>query len=295
MNTNNHHSKLIFINDPDLIEEEIRFITNNIFPDYDFTSLIEIYRNLMDVFQGEFPGYRESTAYYHDLSHTLSVLLAAARILHGFHLSGKKISETAYTQTLYAALFHDIGYIQYESDLSGTGAKYTDKHVQRGIGIMRVLLEKRNYSQSFIDNCGYIISFTDIHYGSQNTNENIDSDVTPFGQILGAADLVAQVADERYPSKIPELYKEFVEAGIDEYSSEDDLFRKTPIFAKFVRKRLSEKFENIHSYSRLHFKERHGLDEDLYTYFMERNFKIIDDLLKLSKGNYSCNLRPLSS
>jgi len=70
------------------------------------------------------------------LRHTTDTFLAMARMIHGATLEGETFSERHINLGLIAALLHDSGYIQSESDLQGTGAKYTASHVQRSIDFL---------------------------------------------------------------------------------------------------------------------------------------------------------------
>lgn len=286
-------SRFFFISDPGQIETEVRRVSGHIFPGCDFSEISSTLGDIERVYRGEYPGYRESNASYHDLPHTLAVFLAAARLAHGVHLSGVLFSWNCFTIVLHAALFHDIGYIQEESDLEGTGAKYTKVHVRRGIDFMRSYLGKRGYSQGYLEACTRIIEYTDLSFDPAR-GSGLNSEVRTMGRILGSADLMAQMADEWYLPKLPALYEEFVEGGVAGFSSEYDMLCKTSAFADYVRNRLSGVLGGVSTLVRLHFRERWGIDEDLYNFFMERNIRELEDILSRYGSDYHKALENLS-
>ena len=51
-----------------------------------------------------------------------------------------------------------------------------------------------------------------------------------LGKMLGAADLMAQLADPRYLEKLQFLYREFRESGMGNYESELDIFQNAVFF-----------------------------------------------------------------
>ncbi len=99
------------------------------------------------------------------------------------------------------------------------------------------------------------------------TGLKIDYDAFPFcskeeciiGYALGTADLIAQMAVNDYPERLPLLYSEFEEAyryeeieklkkaGALLFESTDDLIEKTPYFyEKIVKERLKKWAQCIH-------------------------------------------------
>ena len=59
-----------------------------------------------------------------------------------------------------------------------------------------------------------------------------------LGKILGTADLIGQMANEHYLEKLPFLYNEFKEGGVQCYKDEFDLLKKTPAFWEMVKERF---------------------------------------------------------
>ena len=252
------------LSNPQDVLKEIKYNISLMVNDFDFSSFEKIYEDIELVFAGKYPGYRASNTKYHDLEHTNSVILAVIRLIHGGFMEGHPFTTKNILLGLLAALFHDIGFIQIESDLKGSGAKYTLGHEKRSIDFMKKYLTKTSYSSTAMEDCSHLIMCTIL---------NLSPDQIPFrskevkmiGKIVGSADLMAQMADRAYLEKLLLLYEEFEEAGLPGYKSEFELLQKTEDFYKLVaRKRLAEDFDNVAAFMRPHFKERWNIDRDLY-------------------------------
>ena len=130
-------SDLIDTKDPDSVIREIRHIVSLMFPDLDFGFLGQAAADTVRLFRGDYPGYLGCNTPYHDLEHTMDVLLASARLLHGAFVQGEGLGERTVTLVLAGALFHDSGLIQSEDDRDGTGAKYTMGHEDRSVAFVK--------------------------------------------------------------------------------------------------------------------------------------------------------------
>jgi len=142
---------------------------------------------------------------------------------------------------------HDTGYLKRRGDTEGTGAKYTIVHVARSAEFAAELLDKNGFTEKEIAAVQNMIGCTGVDAMLK---------VTPFqseeekitGYILGAADLVGQMAADDYIEKLPVLYAEFAEAAnhappksefISMFTSARDLLIKTPNFwEKYVKPKL---------------------------------------------------------
>jgi hypothetical protein len=284
---------LIDFNNSEEIISEIRTIVALIVTDFDYSMLEVIYSDVESIFSGEYPGYQASNTKYHDLEHTNSVMLATARLMHGSFLKGHTFSPKNILLGLVGALFHDIGFIQKESDQKGSGAKYTVGHEQRSINFMKKYLVKKSFSDSEMDDCSHIIMCTIL---------DMDIDQIPFrcdeikilGQIIGSADLLAQMADRAYLEKLFLLFKEFEEAGLPGYGSEFELLQKTEDFYKQVaEKRLTHQFDGISTFMRFHFSDRWNIDEDLYKKSITANINYLRTIVKKCKSSDECFFKHL--
>ncbi|MEI8191889.1 MAG: hypothetical protein WCI75_19420, partial [candidate division NC10 bacterium] len=106
------------------------------------------------------------------------------------------------------------------------------------------------------------------------------------GKMLGAGDLLGQMAAANYLEKLLFLFYEFQEGRIPGFKDEFDLLKKTLDFYKVTRKRLAGDFGSVNKYMRPHFRERWGLDEDLYEEAIQRHMEYLKVLLRSHPDDY---------
>lgn len=284
---------LVDLTNSHYVLNELKYIIALTVTDFDYALFEKIYDDTEKLFQGDYPGYRASNTKYHDLEHTHSVVLAAVRLMHGASVEGYSFSAKNVLIGLLGALFHDIGFIQTDSDMSGSGAKYTVGHEERSIDFMKHYLSKNSFSTQDITDCSHIIMCTILALGIKEVPFRSD-DIKMLGQIMGSADLLAQMADREYLEKLFMLYREFEEAGIPEYGSELELLKKTEDFYKYTAlKRLSEDCGGVSSYMRSHFKDRWDLDQDLYQASIIGNIEYLKIVVARCKKTFDCYMEHL--
>ncbi len=272
---------------------EVKDIVLIIEKNVDKAFLEEIFNDTLDLFKGRYPGYRASNAKYHDLQHTQSVALAAARMMHGCFAKGHSFTPRNILLGITAALFHDIGYIQAEDDREGSGAKYTIGHEKRSIDFMTHYLTRKNFTTRDIRNCERIIQCTMLNVLPQRIHFR-SKEIELLGMIVGSADLVAQMADRLYLEKLLLLFIEFKEASLPGCESLLTLLRKTADFYEFVAyKRLKTDLGDVCTSMRLHFVHRWDIDRDLYEEMISKNIKYIKYLNRLCGENIECYLKNL--
>lgn len=271
---------LIETHDPHEVWKEIVTIISLLESNMIKERLQSVYEDIIRLFNGDYPGYRASNTKYHNLEHTIMVTLATARLIHGAVKAGHKFHVENILLGLLASLYHDSGLIQTKFDRNGTGAKYTIGHEERSIDFMRKNLSPKGFSERQMKDCAQLIKCT---------NMNIDigqivfrsKELKTLGKIVGSADLVAQMADRHYLEKLILLFKEFEEAGIPGFASEEELLEKTEGFYKNVaHKRLARDLENISSNMAYHFKYRWDIDRDLYTESIKNNINYLKSMLE---------------
>src|SRR5512135_2759587 len=168
-----------------------------------------------------------------------------ARLVDGYERSrvaAEPISERDFGLGVVTALFHDVGYLRLDSDvpLAANGAEYTKIHVSRGAEFLRRFLPKLGMSD-LAEIAAALIHFT----GFEKPIASIQVPAPVYrllGNLLGTADLIAQMADRCYLEKCRDrLYPEFVlgdvalshteEGGLKVvYGSGLDILRQTPEF-----------------------------------------------------------------
>jgi hypothetical protein len=266
---------------------EIKYILLLIDPPPDPAPIERIYGDIIRLFTGEFPGYRASNTRYHNLEHTCASTLAAARLIHGLHVQGQVFSPRLVQLCLIGTLFHDTGLIQTEEEVEGTGARHTIGHEDRSIAVMEKYLAGKGYSPEDIRDCGHMIKCTELLFPMAEIPFDSE-EVMTMGKVVGTADLIAQMADRNYQEKLPLLFLEFQEAGMEGFESPLELFRKTEEFyRKVARKRMTGVLGGISAAALYHFRERWKIDKNLYEEAIKYNIRrmketVMESLLQLS-------------
>ncbi|NJB68798.1 hypothetical protein GGQ74_002471 [Desulfobaculum xiamenense] len=273
---------------PRAVLGEVLTIFSLIHEDADTHFLRTAHADTVALFHGEYPGYKCCSTRYHDLQHTMEVFLCAARLLHGHTLAGRTLSVRDCTLTLIAALFHDAGLIQSDSDNEGTGAKYTRGHEERSGAFVHAYFDTTGQPRRDADYCASVILTTCL---------GITPDVIPFtspehmlaGRILGAADLLAQLSGREYLEKLLYLYGEFAEAGFA-YESMFDLLSRTHGFYAMARARIEGPLGGVDASMLRHFRNRWGLDRDMYSESTKRNMNYLNEVLRVGPEAYLTKL-----
>lgn len=274
---NNRLYELTDTNSPADTLAEIKKILHLIDPSLDPTPIEIIFDDIVHLHNGEFPGYKASNTKYHNLEHTCSTALAAARLIHGLHVQGQVFSPRVIQLCLIGALFHDTGLIQAEEEVEGTGARHTIGHEDRSIALMGKYLADHDYSQDDIRDCGHMIKCTELFFPMEDIPFESE-EVWTMGKIVGTADLVAQMADKNYQEKLPLLFMEFQEAGMQGFETPLELFSKTEEFyRKVARKRMRNELKGISEAALYHFQERWNIDKNLYEESIKFNIRRMKD------------------
>lgn len=242
------------------------------------SSLLRVFADIGRLYRGEFPGYHSCETDYHDIQHILEVTLAMSRLMDGCvrTTSPLVMDERLFRLGTVSALFHDIGYLRRLDDNEKKhGAEYTRTHVGRGAEFMSWYLPEVGLEE-LADPAARIVHFTG--YEVPVGNIQIEPQYRMVGNLLGSADILAQMADRCYLEKCHDrLYPEFVLGGIARrkmpdgtikvvYKSGKDLLSKTPAFYVNAMKRLDDKLHKAYHYAETHFG-----GENLYIVEMEKN------------------------
>jgi hypothetical protein len=279
-------SQLVDTSDPEKVIEEVLRI---FYYHYSEDSALRVrlaFSQVRSLFAGEFPGYRECLAEYHDFNHTMSVLLASARLLDGYNIERVFLPEEMAIQLLLAALLHDTGYIQEDWDTEGTGAKYSRQHEQRSIEFLERHAGVFEIEEPEIEPIVRLIQSTDLKTDFARiafpSEEEQDA-----GAILGSADILGQMSDRAYLEKLLFLYHEFREAGIPGYETEFDILKKTRDFYEAVKGRLRDTYLHVFELANHHFRERYQVNRNLYIVAVDRQMAYLDRII----GDQSTNFR----
>jgi hypothetical protein len=213
-----------------------------------------------------------------------------ARLLHGALLSGENFSNREIFLGLTGALMHDSGMIQESCDSEGTGAKYTQEHVQLSMDFVTKHAADLHLNDQEITDLRTMIQGTDLMVDFSSINFS-SSTVELLGKTLGTADLIAQMADRTYLEKLPLLYREFKEAGTENYDCELDLIKDANQFNSRMNDRLTTQLDCANRFFRTHFRVRWNLDADLYQVAIDRAMTYLAHILKSDLEHYRIHLR----
>ena len=271
---NNPYSSMLHIKDLKKLDQEVRAIVSLMFGEVRFERYERTLADVVALFRGDYPGYRACNTRYHDLIHTLDVLLATARLLHGVHLDMHPLDPREAELTLISAALHDMGYLQETDDMEGTGAKHTIIHVRRGVDFAETYFPRIGLDREAFEDCRSILLCTDLAVPMEAIEFRSDR-VRTLGYILGTSDIIGQMADDIYLEKLADLWDEFEEGRVEGFTSEYDLTRKTLGFYAFMEDRLQNTLGNVESHMVAHFKARYGVDRDLYAEYIRKNIDFL--------------------
>lgn len=242
-------------------------------------SMTQAFHDLALLYRGEYPGYHACDTHYHDAQHVLDVTLAMARLMDGCvrATNPELLTERLFRFGVLTALYHDCGYIRHRRDTRPNGAEYTKTHVSRGGRFLEEYLVKIG-----MEDLAPVASRT-MHFTGYEVPVDrirIDPEFRLIGNLLGSADILAQMADRCYLEKCYDrLYPEFVSGGIARrrnpdgteevlFESAADLIYQTPKFYTSATKRLKVDLKGYCDYVEDHFG-----GENLYFSETDKNIR----------------------
>jgi hypothetical protein len=291
INDNNSlHTKLLDIRDNNEILKEVKFNISLINPQFNFQYLDKAFVDVEKLFQGHYPGFKRCNTNYHDFRHTMLVLLAMARLIHGATLGGVKFTDKEINLGLIAALMHDTGYIQTSDDDFGTGAKYTLTHIKRSIMFVQDYYADEEYFHDELECFRDMLICTGLSLDIKKiTFPSVNMEI--MSKILGTADLSGQMADRLYLEKLIPLFHEFEEGKVPGFENELDLLRKTTNFYKSAKVRFENDLGNVKRYMVNHFQDRWDIDRNIYDESIEKNINYLKYVLRSNYKNLHDCLR----
>ena len=259
--------------DPIEVGDEVVRLYRGLYPGSNARPIERAFKDLSVLYHGKHPDYHPCDTEYHDIQHVLDVTLTMARLLDGY-ARGRKgdapLPPALFSVGVIAALFHDFGYLRRRNDRKHRfGAEYTLTHVSRGSHFLRDYLPRIGLKR-YAAAASRLVHFT----GYERNVDSIRLDdpvLRRVGEILGTADVIAQMSDRCYLEKCRDrLYPEFVLGGLARrkmpggktlvvYRSGSDLVRKTPGFYRNAAKRLDEQLHRAYRYAEKHFRSRRNL------------------------------------
>jgi hypothetical protein len=266
------------------VNGEIDRIFLDLYPQASTKTLDRAFDDASLMYRGELPGFLPCDTAYHDIQHVLDVTLAMARLIDGYERSRvgtEPLGQTLFELGVITALFHDCGYIRTVDEENRNGAEFTIVHVSRGAEFLKHYLPRIGMAEH-ASVAADLIHFTGYER-PVNTIQVPSLTYRLLGNLLGSADIIAQMADRCYLEKCRDrLYPEFVAGGIAEkrqpngdlqviFSSGEDLLQKTPGFYAGSKKRLNQDLAGGFAYAEHHFG-----GQNLYIEGVEKNMRFAE-------------------
>lgn len=273
---------MICTTDPAVVAGEVMRLYRGLYSGEPSPQIERAFTDMELLYQGKHADYHSCDTEYHDIQHVLDVTLTTARLFDGYERGRKgqpPLPAEYFGVGVIAALFHDFGYLRRRDDHDHRyGAEYTLTHVSRGSDFMLDYFPAIGWKQHALT-AAQLVHFT----GYERKVDTISLDdpvMRRVGEIIGTADIIAQMADRCYLEKCRDrLYPEFVLGGITQRKQPDgqvvtvfesglDLVRKTPGFYANAMKRLNEQLNRAYDYAEVHLG-----GDNLYLDEMHRNMR----------------------
>jgi len=201
---------------------------------------------------------------YHNVEHTMLVTAAGQQILTGKHLSEGGVSPEDWLNFMFALLFHDVGYVRgvcrsdeaphYSKGICGgmvelpvgsTDAALTPYHVGRSQRFIRERFSRNDIEGLDLDMICDCIEMTRFPPPKEAAYEATGT----FAGLVRAADFIGQLGDPNYFRKVPALFYEFEQLGMNPtlgYRHPGDMLKGyAGFFWNVVRPYLSDGFKYL--------------------------------------------------
>lgn len=187
-----------------------------------------------------------SDALYHNVEHTAHVTLVGLQILKAKQERERVVSPETWCNTVIALLCHDIGYVRglCRTDSSTALASGLEGQTFRAVvGTSDAVLmpvhvnrSKRFIDEHFVDS--ELVDTRFVNACIERTRFPVPDDLwyaqtDDFPGLVRAADLIGQLSDPRYLSKLSAIFYEFEESGFNNalgYNRPGDLLTAYPTF-----------------------------------------------------------------
>jgi len=259
MRRNDHDvSDSIRTTDPAAVAAEVTRLFRSLYPQASSGAIERAFADAVRLYHGRHPRFHHCDTGYHDLQHVLDVTLAQARLMDGYarmRNGTEPLPAVLFTVGVICALFHDMGYVRRRGDRRHrNGAEYMLTHVSRGAAFLLEYLRGAGLGR-YAHAAAALVHYT----GYERPVEAIRVDnllLRRVGQMLGTADILAQMSDRCYLEKCRDrLYPEFVAGGVARtlFRSGAELVRNTPGFFLSATKRLDLQLARAYEYAGRHF------------------------------------------
>lgn len=284
--------------DPSAVEQEIIRLHENLYSAQPTQLIARAFADCVRLYRGADPRYHACDTAYHNLQHVFEVTLAMARLMDGYERSrrfAEALGPDLFALGIITALFHDVGYLRHRKDTRHrNGAEYTLRHVSRGAYFLDEYMQEIGMPE-WSRAAGRIIHFTGYEIPAQRID--VSAPVHRLlGNMLGSADIIAQMADRCYLEKCRDrLFPEFVWGGLASsqgsaprkptalFASPQDLLHKTPGFYRTATVRLVDHLGAV-----FHYAEKHFGGDNLYLEELSKNIRYAE---RIAEARDTASLR----
>jgi hypothetical protein len=280
---------------------EVVRLFGRLYPHANAQPLERAFGDAARMYDGGDRAYLPCDTEYHDIQHVLDVTLAMARLMDGYE-RGRAPQDESLDSELFivgalCALFHDFGYLRKRNDHRHRyGAEYTVMHVSRGAAFLRAYVRSLGLAQPLARLAGTLLHFTG--YERRTDKIRIGAGLPrQLGQLLGSADIIAQMSDRCYLEKCRDrLYPEFVLGALGaprrapplpSFDSGEDLVARTPVFDEGATKRLDQQLGRSYEYAARYFG-----GPNLYLDGMKKNASYAASRTAVLRRKPPCTLLP---
>jgi len=282
--------------DPAAVGAEAIRIYQALYDDARTVALRRAFHDAAELYGGKHPEYCPCDTGYHDIQHVMDVTRAMTRLMDGYQrgrASGEEpLRREVFMVGVLAALFHDFGYLRRRNDRKHRyGAEYTLTHVSRGSAFLRAYVRELGMEEKYARAAATLVHYTGYERPAETIRTN-DTLLRRVGQMLGTADIIAQMSDRCYLEKCRDrLYPEFVLGGLAGrrragtrqlpfFASGEDLVHKTPTFYESAAKRLDLQLARAYEYAARYFGGANPYVEE-----MQKNVRYAQVLANSPPGN----------
>jgi hypothetical protein len=189
------------------------------------------------------------------------------------------ISPETLVKGLFAAYFHDTGMLLEKDDPAPSAAQYIAVHEARSVRFLNTYLIKNGFSEKIAEDCATIIYYTDLSKDPTTFAPQSD-EIHLAGQVIGSADILAQMADRYYLECLPLLFDEQKTGGANQHDSALELMaHTTKFYHDVVLKRLTVTFADTSGAMRTHFRNRYNVDRNLYMENIDKNIAFLKKII----------------
>ncbi len=267
--------------------DEIISLSSTICPDADQSLIRDTYNDMTAFVAGSHPFFQKNTLQYHNLRHSQLVALATVRLFHGLHCNHIHINSGTLTKGLLSAFFHDTGMLLVEGDRAKSGTEYIANHEERSILFLQRYVVLKNLDKTILKDCATVIHYTNLSL-DPTTFARHSHETQLAGQVVGSADILAQMADRYYLEALPMLHEELRADETYRHASALDLMiHTTDFYHNIILNRLIHTFSNTAQSMRTHFRERYQIDRDLYTENINKNIAYLEKIIAEGESEMS--------